>query len=116
MALVKVVEDIKQATRARVRNASPERAQRATAAGPSRLPMAFGADVAYIRLPRHPAILTTNLLECLWRSVVAASMLFPMLAAPVLAKPYFRRSVKLPEMVIEPAHDGLDDINAGPRA
>jgi hypothetical protein len=38
MALVKVVEDIKQATRARVRNASPERAEQATAAGLSRLP------------------------------------------------------------------------------
>ena len=47
-----------------MRNASPERAEQATAAGLSRLPMAFGADVAYICLPRHPAILTTNLLEC----------------------------------------------------
>ena len=61
----KPIEDIKQATRARVRNASPERAEQATAAGLSRLPMAFGADVAYIRLPRHPAILTTNLKSAL---------------------------------------------------
>ena len=85
MALVKVVEDIKQATRARVRNASPERAQRATAAGPSRLPMAFGADVAYIRLPRHPAILTTNLLECRRRLHVIPNACFAIEAFRILA-------------------------------